>query len=551
MPVEFQREYLIRLPLPLAQLYRRAYNEKSPQGRHSHYYYLLEALIKLSAAPSVACYLREVQQGQPRVEAIDRLLCQLALPSLGQWVGFLRELSKYFGTRTDAATHPLGHLHEQLCRPRRDLPAVLALYRRIKNGPDGALGGDQSCSLLQWFETLVPYRNIVFGHGAPRGNSFYEELGALLFAAVNDVLAEGVLEPFGPPGSRLVYLAEIRTLDEHRVELNFEELVGERSERIAPVAVSAGQAAGLVPNRVGVLWPGRPVPLLLDPLLVYRKSDITEDLLLLNRDRNGRQVEYLSYMTGRTERDATTAAAMAALLSAVTGREVNAARLDELQQQSVSETASCEFLLDESVPAARRLGDFELLAELGRGGMGVVYLARQLSLGRLVALKMLPADLAADEIALARFRREIRALGRCDHPNIVKVLSTGTMPDAQMYYAMEYVPGADLEHVWRELSADDPAGGSSSLGTTTWAQAVLSASRKTRDQVIRRSADASESGTPAAQDPKPSGAPGEAKSDSTEPALAGEVRAAGCAAAARAAVDRGRPRRLCEGAWPR
>src|SRR6185437_418942 len=106
--------------------------------------------------------------------------------------------------------------------------------------------------------------------------------------------------------------------------------------------------------------------------------------------------------------------------------------------------------------AASRLGDYELLAEIGRGGMGVVYLARQLSLGRLVALKMLPADLAGEEVSLSRFRREMRALARCDHRNIVKVLSSGAMPDpdGRLYYAMEYVPGCDLEQVWRELSRE-------------------------------------------------------------------------------------------------
>ena len=126
--------------------------------------------------------------------------------------------------------------------------------------------------------------------------------------------------------------------------------------------------------------------------------------------------------------------------------------------------------------------------------MGVVYLARQLSLGRLVALKMLPADLGGDEVALARLRREMRALGHCEHPNIVKVISTGTLPDGQLYYAMEYIPGADLEYVWRELSGANRSGDASQLGGSTFERAVIQASRKRREETARRSAGDSTAG---------------------------------------------------------
>src|ERR1700733_9203142 len=105
MSQEFQRDYLIRLPLPLAQLYQRAYNDKSAQSRHNNTFYLFEALIKLATAPAVAAYLFEVEQGGGRVAELDRLLVHLALPSLGQWVGMLRSLARHFGTRPDAAAH--------------------------------------------------------------------------------------------------------------------------------------------------------------------------------------------------------------------------------------------------------------------------------------------------------------------------------------------------------------------------------------------------------------------------------------------------------------
>jgi serine/threonine-protein kinase len=345
MPEEFRRDYLVRLPLPLAQLYRRAFNAPDARSRHDNTFYLFEALVKLAAAPLIAAYVRDLRQGGPRAEAPDRLLAHLALPSLGQWVAMLRELARHFGRRPDAGTHPLGPRWQQLDAPRRDLLAVLALYRRIKNGPDGQPAGDRSCSLLGLFDALVQYRNGVFGHGAGRFESFYaREMGPLLFPAANEVLAEGVLDPLGPPGSRLVHLTEVRTVDEDRIEVGLRELVGLEGERAAPLVLSKAQAAALLPNRVALLWPGNPVPLRLDPLLVYRESETADDLLFLNRDRNGRHVEYLSYTTGRTEQDPTTAPALAALLSLVVNRPVGEVELEELAQRSRLATPPVEVL---------------------------------------------------------------------------------------------------------------------------------------------------------------------------------------------------------------
>jgi hypothetical protein len=72
------------LPLPLAQLYTRAFNAKDARSRHDNAFYLFEATIKLAAAPAVACYVHDVRSGSTRVPELDRLLLQLALPSLGQ-----------------------------------------------------------------------------------------------------------------------------------------------------------------------------------------------------------------------------------------------------------------------------------------------------------------------------------------------------------------------------------------------------------------------------------------------------------------------------------
>jgi serine/threonine protein kinase len=91
----------------------------------------------------------------------------------------------------------------------------------------------------------------------------------------------------------------------------------------------------------------------------------------------------------------------------------------------------------------RSLGDYEVLAELGRGGMGVVYKARQISLNRLVALKMiLDAEHAGPDM-LARFRTEAEAVARLQHPNIIQIHEVGE-DNGRPFFALEYIVGASL-----------------------------------------------------------------------------------------------------------
>ncbi len=258
----------------------------------------------------------------------------------------------------------------------------------------------------------------------------------------------------------------------------------------APLELSIDPASPLLPNRVGITWHGRPGILRLDPLLQFRESDLSEEVLFLNRDRNGRQIEYLSYTTGRTERDRTLLPEMANLLSRVSNRSVSEADLVQLCEQSRAATPSVEALWNRPEEKQEEIGEYELLSELGRGGMGVVYLARQRSLGRLVALKTLPSDLGDDEVTLARFRREIRHLALCDSPYVVKLLASGTMPDGRLFYTMEYIQGSDLEHVWRELSQSPAQDSFSTLGRKMLTAAVVSANRKQR---IKSEADTGQS----------------------------------------------------------
>lgn len=100
-------------------------------------------------------------------------------------------------------------------------------------------------------------------------------------------------------------------------------------------------------------------------------------------------------------------------------------------------------LLDRTSGEGRVLGDFRVLREVGRGGMAVVYEAEQISLGRRVALKVLPLAAAMDPRALQRFQLEAQAAALLHHPRIVQVHAVGALGDVP-YYAMQFIEGASL-----------------------------------------------------------------------------------------------------------
>jgi WD40 repeat protein len=103
-----------------------------------------------------------------------------------------------------------------------------------------------------------------------------------------------------------------------------------------------------------------------------------------------------------------------------------------------------------SVPTLTQLGDYRVLREVGRGGMGVVYEAEQQSLGRRVALKVLPPHALHDGQQLRRFEREAKAAARLHHTNIVPVYGVGTHAGTH-YYVMQFIQGLGLDGVLEEL----------------------------------------------------------------------------------------------------
>src|SRR5712692_2971032 len=103
-----------------------------------------------------------------------------------------------------------------------------------------------------------------------------------------------------------------------------------------------------------------------------------------------------------------------------------------------------------TLPNGKKLGRYEIRSQLGAGGMGEVYLAQDTKLDRKVALKILPADVAANKERMRRFVQEAKAAAALNHPNIAHIYEIGEA-DGINFIAMEYVEGQTLrEKIHRE-----------------------------------------------------------------------------------------------------
>ncbi|MBN1908966.1 MAG: protein kinase [Pirellulales bacterium] len=134
--------------------------------------------------------------------------------------------------------------------------------------------------------------------------------------------------------------------------------------------------------------------------------------------------------------------------------------LDFLHEAAVGLRSGGQAVADPPDLAAKELGEYTIIREIGRGGMGVVYEARQRSLDRRVALKVLPFAAVLDRKQIARFHNEAQAAAHLQHPNIVPVFSVGCERGVH-YYAMQYIDGQPLDVAIRQLRrlADPLPGG--------------------------------------------------------------------------------------------
>ncbi|SMP39738.1 hypothetical protein SAMN06265222_101355 [Neorhodopirellula lusitana] len=131
---------------------------------------------------------------------------------------------------------------------------------------------------------------------------------------------------------------------------------------------------------------------------------------------------------------------------------------------------------------AQKLGDFEILSEVGRGGMGIVYRARQVSLDRIVALKVLPLSVVLDKQQVARFTVEAQAAGSLQHPHIVPIYWVGREEGVHCY-SMPFISGQPLDELLNDYQSKRPG---MRLGMQWMHEAALAIDHAHANGVIHR-----------------------------------------------------------------
>lgn len=509
---------VLRLPLPLAQLCRRAHNAKSSLERHLAAFYWWEAGLKLLASVAIVEYAR---QPHPDPKLTARLQ-NLARPSLGHWWEFVRVLVPVLAERGDPHFVQVRDL--VLGRTRDDLPRAAGLDAAIRERLEGKATSRATVRCTELFDRLVQYRNKVLGHAAPGQlkEEVHERMSSALLGGVGEIYSH--LDTLA--GRRLIFVSEVRQVSGQWLVQRL-ELAGEGPRRLESLTIPR-DATTLLPDAEQVYLEGRTTkdegrrtsergqpttdnrqptlervtngePLSLCPLhpLVLYLPD-TEAVLFLN-SRHGRQrTEYLSYTTGATLDRPDLGHEQRRMLARVLGMEVSDSQLCRWAADSLAEEPP---FADAVAAAPRVLGEFQLLSELGRGGMGVVYRAWQPSLRRQVALKKLVSS--GSSKTEQRFQREIRALGRVEHPHLVKIFTSGSDGD-QTFYAMELIEGATLSAVCECLQKR--AGSADTVDLQTWHDTVSTVCGEARESEKPLS-DLSKAS--AAHRPSPAGGQGE------------------------------------------
>lgn len=419
--------------LPFHILLRRFENAKSQKDRHKNAMLIMDILIRLFAIVALRCFMTKREKDPVVTEGLK----SLAFPSTATFTRILRDTLDFFAKNQADSSTGLSCLRDLLFSPLEEFKRSSELFTTLSSYLGLKKSLSSTSKVIDLFDLFPAYKRF-----ADDPESIDEGIclqhGALLVHSCAEIIER--YDFF--EDHKLVLLEEV-SASEKWLRLTFKELKGEvRSLITERVSRDTRLQKGKIYLR---LSEGTYLPLY--PCLIHSEDDVGENIFFLDRDERRKSIRYLSFSSGKWTSDPQDLMALREFLSDVVGHRVDEEGHADLIREVVNQEK--EYL--PSLVTGNLLGDFEILEKIGEGGMGSVFKANQLSLGRTVAVKILPMELSKNRRLKARFRREITVLGRCDHPNIVKIIASGE-DGGNLYYAMEFVEGASLTDVIHKIS---------------------------------------------------------------------------------------------------
>jgi serine/threonine protein kinase len=431
-----EKEIRRRLPYPIAAAWHRVGLAQTDEERAIR----LTACDEVIKRTLVAFLLPDYLRG-PAIPAVEQEIAKLTRPSGGDWMALVRELVRYLGVRTD---------------PPPFMPDAYTWFYSRK--------GSTSSAAQQW-DSLVRARNdIVHGNAMATREMAKKEVGAFYKTLRNTLLSMSWLQGYRP-----LRVLSSEPTRHSRFEGNVQFFVGSEEW---PEALPGEWDVFLPRDTVYLTNPSGTALLDIVPFLqVHPDPASTNEHLYLIKEAPGmKQVVRVHDDSGSSIRKA---------VRSNDGQEISferwlAERPPSGGHQVLRSTGGGIFRFEPEVIATRAAdGDlgprFQVLGTLGRGGMAIVYRARDVELEEDVALKVLNVDLSQDPVYRERFRREARNMSRVHHPCIVPVTDVGALGNGQLFLKMPVLTHGSLQE---EIRA---GGGPLKERIVRWTQNALEA----------------------------------------------------------------------------